>query len=327
MRYGVLGLLCLVTACDVADAQADPPVDPGGLTRLRSDQPLPAELAGTWQRLSDGARLSVDVLEPVIPGAYLSPQGQLVLLRDGDDAGAEALSMVGLPAYPVLPLDELAALGERYEAFTPESLPIALWRRLDGFPWPWVLGGDMHQGLAALVRRVNPGPAGFAFDPQQGCYVDGAGRAVGIGMAALPPANLLERSLEEGPFTIALGDVIAHAHPTEELGRIAVLVRDAGRPGLLDPADEVVSASAPRGGRIERVRRYRLGDLLGPVPVHCFRRDPVKGERRVASRYKPDHIIWRLPRHRQLMILAGLILGIVVLYRWGRLQKRRRCGR
>jgi hypothetical protein len=101
-----------------------------------------------------------------------------------------------------------------------------------------------------------------------------------------------------------------------------LLVADLGRPGFLDPEDEVVSAQKNGGGSAERIERELLGIVAGPRPIHIFQRSPDKGERRVDGRFRKDNPIWGLSPTRQWMALAGMAILVITLLRWGR--KRRR---
>jgi hypothetical protein len=282
---------------------------------------LAPQMDGNWIRL-DGhepvpLRPGLAVRE-LRPGAYVGGDQEILLIRHGADAAAWAEALVGLPAYPGMPLEQLRRSAKNVEAYTPESLPVMVWRLADDWHWPWVEGGDAQQGLARLVRRYNPDQRGFRFDPQQAVYVNLVGKAISIAEVGSPIPPMLKRHEDEA-ITIAPGDLIAQADPDDVIGRIALLVRDAGLPGQLDPADEIVTASAPRGERIQQVTRCRLGELFGPEPLHLFRRD----QQRVAP-LRPDNPIWGLPRERQMMVLIGMAGLVIILLRLARKRRRQR---
>ncbi|MDA3963222.1 MAG: hypothetical protein PF961_20755 [Planctomycetota bacterium] len=330
MRIGVLqagsvvGLFAtgLVVSCLGAaetSETTDAPLVMGGQHLLDSDR-VPAAFVGEWLRLSDGTQLHLvadQSMSGLQAGSYQTPHGQ-VQIRHGDDAANRALSLVGAAVITEAQLPDRFALAESVTAFDHLTVVIASWRLVDDFAWPWVeYQGD--DGLAWICQRRNPTAKGFAFDADQGCYVDAEGRAIGLGHGT---------GLGDG-LVAQLGDVVAVAPLDAEFPTVALLVADNGRRGVLDPDDLVVSAQANEAGGAlhDQVRAVSLGLLMGPYDVHVFARDRQRAEAMLAKRsatppFRPDNPIWDLPRWRQLCALAGMVILTLVLLRRARRYRR-----
>jgi hypothetical protein len=274
-------------------------------------------------RLHDGARLTVagEAWQRLQPGAYRY-RDSLVLVRAGEDAAAWAASTHGAPTTSTREdAAEMAVAAESGTGFTPLTLPIWCWRHADDFPWPWVVQPGIGGGLAAILRRYNPRRAGFAYDREQGVYRDDDGRGILIGDSPSAVAPFGDEPAAR-PITVVLGDLVA-GESDQPLGPQGILVADHGRIGFLDPADEVITCFGPDGLPAERVRRLALGDLVGPEPIHIYRRDRQRAEDLRAGRLQPDNPVWNLSPRRQWLTLAGMAVLIIVLLRAARKARRR----
>lgn len=283
---GVAGLTAL-TAAD-------------GVDHLRQSDPLPQRLAGTWTRLDDGLRLTVaagDDLRDLAVGAYARDQERLTL-RDGDDAGAWARALVGAPARDSGTAAERAAAAESLTALDIFSLVILTWRQADGTAYPWVGHGLAGGGLLGLCTPV--------LDQD----IDGAGGTFQTASGLVP----------FGPGGAEIGDLIV-ARPAH-----AILVSDRGRPGILDPADEVVLALPAAD---PRVRRLPLAEVVGTGTFRIWRRDPTRIRAEDGPHQRAHHLqeradeLAKLPPHRQWLAALGMLLVCASLLRWWAKRRRR----
>ncbi len=319
MKYFLLIGCVFLTACgDVSEPSIQTvftlPEEPAHVYRLNTETDvIPEAAAGVVTRAADGATLLFEAgqrIDRLQSGVY-GRERLLVYIRTGNDSAAHALSCSGIAQEPYADKEHLIEWAEQGIALTPESLVISAWRQGDRFPWPWVDNPAFHDGLASLCKRVNPTAKGYNWDQSTGVYVDETGAPIGIGT--------------EG--RVVLGDLVAGVEQKlrreAEAGIFGILVADRGVLGALDPEDEVVSACPVPGMPTRQVRVWTLGSLIGPVPVHCFKRSRERAERILRSRYKPDNPIWRLSFKRQMMALAGMVLLIIVLFRHGRKMKQK----
>jgi hypothetical protein len=300
--------LALIGALPSAAGEGD-----GGLPlRLRSDQVLPAQLGAeaVLERLADGARITLHAgerLSDLLPGAYRCNDHTL-LVRVDDSAAGHALSVVGLPIVENERSDQqqAAALGAR--SLNEFSLAVYAWRMADAWPWPWVTHGSYWGGLSGICWRITVDGKPFAFDPSLGAYRRADRSAMPITGEA--PSRTLQAA--------RLGDFIAAK------GVTGILVRDLGKPGVLDPADELVTACLVAGGPA-RVRVVRLGDLVGEQPIDIFTRDLPRGESRNRLAPDPDNPLHQLSLRRQLIALGGMFaLCAILMLRYRRLRRQRR---
>ena len=276
--------------------------------RLRSDQQLPLWLADTpvMERLSDGARIEMhpgEALTDLAPGAYRCA-GRTVLVRSDDSAAGHALSVVGLP---ILELELGSAEQQAADAgrgFNEFSLPVYAWRMADGWPWPWVTQGSYWGGLAGICWRITVDGKPYAYDRALGAYARADHTAIPI--STEPPSRTLQ--------AVRRGDLIA-AH-----GVTGILVGDAGVAGVLDPADELVTACVVVG-EPARVRVVRLGDLVGQQPIDLFTRDRPRGESRLKPPPDPDNPLHQMSLKRQMVALGGMFaLCAILMLRYRRLR-------
>jgi hypothetical protein len=271
------------------------------VVHLRQDQRCPLDQVGTWLRLDDQVAMHVsaeDDLHELAVGAYHGPRG-IITLREKSGIGDWGLALVGLPSAH----RENPAQREReaieLSSMDPFALPIWIWRKVDGYDWPWVGHGLTGGGLLGLCdERVHEA----TWMPTAGSYVD-HDQPITLG--------------DEG--TIALGDLIV-ARPI-----YAVLVADLGIIGKFDPADEVVVSLPDADGR---VRRLPLGELVGRGGFTVWRRN---SEHIIASEgphVRATHIsekaeeLAKLPLHRQWMAAGGMAIVCLTLLRL--IWKRRR---
>jgi hypothetical protein len=276
--------------------------------RLRLGEIVPSAVAGELTRLADGARVELRAGEPLqdlLPGAYRRDD-RVVIIRPDDSAAGHAISLVGLPvlALETARAEEDAAV--RGEGFNAYSLPVQCWRLADGWPWPWVIHGSYWGGLAGLCWRIDGRP--HAYVPGRQGYVTRDGSPLPV--IDTPPAR--------EPEAVRLGDLVVAK------GLIGVLVRDLGQAGVLDPADEVVTASLKEGDPA-RVRVARIGDLFGDAPVDLFTRDRPRGEARAKPPPDPDNPLHQLPLTRQWVAAGGMfVLCALLLFRLRRLRQKRK---
>lgn len=278
---------------------------------LRCDQHLPAWLGTVvFERLSDGARIELPArgsLTDLLPGAYRCAE-RTVLVRPDDSVAGQALSVVGLP---ILALDRgqrerQAAFGG--QGFNEFSLPVYAWSLGDGWQWPWVTHGSYWGGLAGICWRITTDGKPYRFDAARGAYV--LPDQTSIPITSAPPSRTLH--------AVRLGDLIAAK------GVTGILVRDLGLPGVLDPADDVVTACVVEGAPA-RVRVVRLGDLVGEQAIDLFTRDRPRGEDRNKPPPDPDNPLHQMSLQRQLVALGGMLaLCAIMMLRYRRLRRQSR---
>ncbi|TVR16817.1 MAG: hypothetical protein EA401_00955 [Planctomycetota bacterium] len=259
------------------------------------------------QRLSDGQHVALwdeqgEWFEAQ-PGAYVVAGERLFLLRPNDAAVGHMASMLGLPVSEARDGHHRAQLVHSGQGVDILSLLIKSWRLEDEIPWPWVNHLGAFGGLAAYLQRVSDGQ-GYHYDPEQGCYVDAQGVPVRIGGdsdAAVHPGDLLTG-----------GD-------GQEVGTISVLLHDAGQSGLLDPADQVLSTQRSGGAASWQVEQAPLGMLFdADQRIHHYRRDRQRVEQHLERRVQGDNPVWSMEPQRVWMLVAGMLLIIISLLRWGR---------
>jgi hypothetical protein len=171
-----------------------------------------------------------------------------------------------------------------------------------------VTHGSYWGGLSGICWRITVDGKPFAFDPALGAYRRADLTAMPITPEA--PSRILQAA--------RLGDVIAAK------GVTGILVRDLGRPGMLDPADELVTACLVAGSP-PRVRVVRLGDLVGDQPIDIFTRDRPRGEGRNRPPPDPDNPLHGLSLRRQLVALGGMVvLCAILMLRYRRLRRKQR---
>jgi len=309
-RSPSLPLLCLVLALPLPSTAGE---SAGALPlRLRSDQVLPAQFGAeaVLERLTDGARVTVHAqerLSDLLPGAYRCNE-RTVLIRADDSPAGHALSVVGLPIMELERGDQeqTAALGA--QGFNEFSLAVYAWRMADGWPWPWVTQGSYWGGLSGICWRITVDGKPFVFAPALGAYQRADRSAMAI--TREPPSRTLQ--------AVRLGDLIAAK------GVSGILVRDLGKPGVLDPADELVTACLVAGSP-PQVRVVRLGDLVGEQPIDLFTRDRPRGESRNRLPSDPDNPLHQLSLRRQLVALGGMfVLCAILMLRYRRLRRTQR---
>lgn len=278
--------------------------------RLRLGEVVPPDAAGGLVRLADGARVELRASEPLqdlLPGAYRRDD-RLVIIRPDDGAAGHALSLVGLPVLALETARAEADAALRTEGFNAYSLPVYCWRLADGWPWPWVIHGSYWGGLAGICWRISTDGQPHAYVPDRRGYA--AHNGTPLPVIAAPPAR--------APEAVRLGDLVVAK------GMIGVLVRDLGQAGVLDPADEVVTASLKEGDPA-RVRVARIGDLVGDAPVDLFTRDRPRGEARAQPPPDPDNPLHQLSLTRQWVAAGGMfVLCALLLFRLRRLRRKSR---
>jgi hypothetical protein len=301
-----LVVVALSEALAAEDAASAVPV------RVRTSEPVPALLGAEAElvRCSDGARIAVHAGEPLAdlqPGAYRCG-ARVVLVRTDDSAAAQALSVVGLPILVMEKGDQEQAAAYAAAGFNEFSLPVYAWRQADGWPWPWVTHGAYWGGLSGICWRITTDGKPHAYAPALRAYAASDGSALRIVDA--PPSRELQ--------AVRLGDLVAAK------GATAVLVRDLGEPGVLDPADEVVTACVV-DGQPALVRVARLGDLVGEQPIDCYTRDRPRGADRNRPPPDPDNPLHKLSFKRQMVALGGMFaLCALLMFRARRLLRKQR---
>ncbi len=303
-------LLCLLPAAALRSWAGE---GAGGLPlRLRSDQVLPSQFGAeaVLERLADGARITMHAqerLSDLLPGAYRC-QDRIVLVRVDDSPASHALSVVGLPILELASSDREQAAASGAQGFNEFSLAVYVWRMADGWPWPWVTHGSYWGGLSGICWRITVDGKPYAFVAALGAYRRADQAAMPI--TGEPPSRTLQAA--------RLGDVIAAK------GVTGILVRDLGTAGVLDPADELVTACVVAGSP-PRVRVVRLGDLVGEQPIDIFTRDRPRGEGRNRLSPDPDNPLHQLSLRRQLVALGGMFaLCAILMLRYRRLRRKQR---
>lgn len=304
--------VAVLLGCAMANAVAAQDVT---LIHASAAAPAGEDLVGSWTRAADGAAITFTLGEDllrVLPGTYRRDGAQLHL-RPSDDAGGRALSLVGLRTLCQEEVPERMALVSGFICTDHLALPIAAWRLADGLDWPWVDLSGGFDGIHRRCRRLNPKAEGFSFASASGAYVDKDAKPIAIGAGGAQP-----------------GDLIAVAPPNERReavwGLVCVLVGDAGIIGVLDPADPVVCCQDPEGRLLPQAFATELGHAAGgPAAVFIYQRDPetLKPPPRSTSIRDLHNPIWQLPRWRQMLALAGMVLLIGVMVRYGRRMRRK----
>jgi hypothetical protein len=294
--------LIIACAAFAADARAS---DTHAL-ELRLGQPVPESIVGPLTRLTDGAVIPIigaTQLWDIMPGAYVNGD-RIVLIRADDSVAGRALSTVGLPIED----DRDRSKAQRALAFDDLSLVVHVWSKVDRWQWPWVTNAGYWTGLAGMCQRVNPARDGFAYDRDQHAYINDDKKPIAFG----EPKN------GESAKSVNIGDLVSVN------GRFAILVRDQGTPGLLDPSDEAVTASlAPdlTEGK-PRVRAGAIGHLFGDEAIFLFKRDRSGAER---IRNSPANLaaMSQMNASGQWSIAVGIILFTLVLIRKNRQWRRK----
>ncbi|TVR42960.1 MAG: hypothetical protein EA402_10435 [Planctomycetota bacterium] len=286
--------------------------DPPGIYRLSWGQEVPlARWPGPLyaHRLIDDDRYQLWDDEgnwrDVPPGIYRTADGDHLVLRHGEGVAAHAHSLLGAPVVASASGHERAravAEGAGYDAL---SLPIHVWRLVDQEPWPWVDHLGSFGGLANFLQRQH-GREGLRFDAAEGLYRDIDGRPVRIGGDMGGPG-----------ITLQLGDFLSSGDG-QEVAITAILVKDRGRIGYLDPEDVVVTTQITGGAASWLVREDQLGLLIGPAEVYAFRRDGQRLVQHLERRLSGDNPVWTMEPQRVWMLIAGMVILIAALMRWAR---------
>ena len=290
---------------------------------LSQDQTAP--IAGQWQRLLDGfvVTLAADQsLADLAVGTYRFKEFTICLRARSNDqplVGDYARSFIGMPSSAEVDKEQVVSWAEQRQRLNPVTLIVLAWRLADDFAWPWQSDVGFFDGLSSICARVNPTKAGFAYDRDKGAYVDAEGLPIQIDNQAgtLPEWGSQERL----PARVAIGDVISAVDADSGYARFGILVADAGKIGFLDPNDKIVSAFVPPDKKPGAIQEWHLGYLFGQVPVHIYKRHRQRAES-ILNRYRPDNPIWNLSPMRQWLTLAGMVVIIIVLFRFGR---KKRC--
>lgn len=320
---GLASLTMLLTACSAGGTAWLPlQEDEPGLYRVSMQEVPPHKLLPGplyAQRLYDGQRHLLyheeghgdgSWLDDLPPGAYRSADGALILVRAGDSAADHVWSMVGMPVVATANGHQRAQAVHSGQGYDALSLLIHAWRLADEQPWPWVNHFGTFGGLGNYMTRLN-GQVGLQFDQQRGCYIDEQGRPVRIGGDSAQPG-----------VSLVLGDVVS-ADSDQEVATLAVLVADRGQLGVLDPEDVVVTTQQLGGAADWQVRHDMLGLLLGQRPIHAFRRDGDRLQQHLQQRLDGSNPVWQMESHRVWMLIAGMVVIILSLLRWGRRMRRR----
>lgn len=305
----ILGQGCQSTGTAWLDLQDDHPQ----IVRLALDEDPPHQDWGTplvAQRLSDGQRVALwdeaGAWFEAEPGAHVVAGETLFLLRPHTAAVGHMASMIGLPVTEARDGHHRSQLVHSGRGVDALSLLIQSWRLEDQLPWPWVNHLGAFGGLAAYLQRVSDAD-GYRYDPEQAGYVDAQGR----------PLRIADDD-DDDPSAVRPGDLLTGGDG-QEVGTISVFYRDAGHSGYLDPEDLVITTQRQGGAASWQVEQRMVGLLFdSDQRVHHYRRDIERVEQHLKRRVHSDNPVWNMEPQRVWMLVAGMLLLIVSLLRWGR---------